>query len=292
MVESGRIYSAFEKAFTYKKHERTGVTYWDWLLQPLKNDSGGVESVLLCLVDVTARKRAYDRLREAERRYLQEKHLSDIGKLASNIAHDLRTPLGIIQLTAFNLEKKINDPSLLRYVKTIQKQVSESNHIINSLLNYVRSQEPKKRKVNIYDIIKNAHLSIKRRYPKKSIAIIYECDGITDKTILADPTKLKEVFLNILKNSYQACYKKDSKITITGFCREGRVNVIFSDNGTGVEKAEIPKLTEAFFTTKDFGTGLGLSICKKIIESHGGALNIESKKGKGTSVTIYLPESK
>ena len=104
-----------------------------------------------------------------------------------------------------------------------------------------------------------------------------------------DPGKLKQVFLNLVKNAMEAM-ETGGRLTIGSKRSAGRVEITISDNGPGIQPKDREKLFTPFFTTKRRGTGLGLSVSKKIIEEHpGGTLDLESEEGKGTVVKISLP---
>ena len=106
--------------------------------------------------------------------------------------------------------------------------------------------------------------------------------------VWGDPNKIEQVFTNIIQNALQAM-QKNGRLDIEVIKIDKIIRVIISDSGPGIPKNTITEIFEAFYTTKEEGTGLGLNICKRIIEEHGGEINVESILGKGTQFTIDLP---
>jgi two-component system sensor histidine kinase HydH len=103
-----------------------------------------------------------------------------------------------------------------------------------------------------------------------------------------DPDKIKQVLLNIFLNSL-AALKEGGKLTIEFSPGTDNLTVIISDNGAGIEKMDLPKIYDPYFTSKPAGTGLGLAVVQKIMEAHGGRINVESTAGEGTKVFLYFP---
>jgi signal transduction histidine kinase len=106
--------------------------------------------------------------------------------------------------------------------------------------------------------------------------------------VKADGEKLRQAFLNIAINALQAT-RSGGRVKISLSKGESGYEISFNDNGTGIDAAALAKIFDPFFTTKPYGTGLGLAITRKIIETHGGTLTVESEVGKGTTVMVRLP---
>jgi signal transduction histidine kinase len=232
-----------------------------------------------------------EELSETQSELVNQRRLSDIGRLASNIAHELRSPLGVIEITSFNLERRLNDKAFHKYTESIQKQVAECNQIINNLLAFARMKEPSIKKVNIYDILEESVAAAKKRVPAEKTTIRKAYRELKDVCIFCDRLQIKEVFVNIINNAYQACENKSKgRIGITGKKESnGTIRVDFKDRGIGISQEDISKIFEPFFTKKVKGTGLGLSISKELINSHKGTIAVESKRKKGTTFTVRLP---
>ncbi len=218
------------------------------------------------------------------------KRLSDLGTLAATVAHELRNPLGVIKIASYNIRKKRENSLLDKHLDNIEKKVSESSQIINNLLSYSHIKIPSYEKTQIYDILNECIAFTKRRFHKQNVSIVKKFKLRKKKFIEADPLQIREIFNNILTNAYQSVSNKKEKIEIrTRDDGKGSIEISFKDNGMGIDKEDLERIFEPFFTRKSKGTGLGLTICNELVKLHGGKIDIESKKGKGTSVTVSLP---
>lgn len=289
VVETGQVYTTFDKPFEYKDRPERGVTYWDWSLQPLKDTSGKVEGLVLFLVDTTKRKQAEEELVKTRMQLIDAKRLSDVGTLAATVAHELRNPLAAIQIASYNIRRKAQGGLLDKHLLTIDNKVNESEQIISNLLFYSRLKAPRYELVNIHKIISECIELVKKRFAKEKSSLHAEIASIKKVSIEADPVQIKEVFFNVLNNAYE-CQAKGSK-RVEMQAREDGGNIVFTikDNGEGIDKNDLERIFDPFFTTKAKGTGLGLTVCRQIINFHGGSIGVESEKGNGAVVTISLP---
>lgn len=218
------------------------------------------------------------------------KRLSDLGILAATVAHELRNPLGVIKIAAYNIRKKRENSLLDKHLDNIEKKVLESGQIINNLLNYSRIKIPSYEKIQIYDILNECITFTKRRFHKQNVSIVKKFKSRKKKLIEADPLQIREIFNNILTNAYQSVSNKKGKIEISARDDgKGSIEISFKDNGMGIGKEDLERVFEPFFTRKSKGTGLGLTICNELVNLHSGRIDIKSKKGKGTSITVSLP---
>mgnify|MGYP006280747615 CR=1 FL=1 len=216
------------------------------------------------------------------------RRLSSIGTLAATVAHELRNPLGVIRTAAYNLRRKNSDPSLEKHIDNIQKKINDSVLIINNLLNYSRIHRPARSRVRLSRVIAESIRSVKKQFPEKQVTIRKQLRKMRGRALYADQEQLREVFVNIIKNGYQAI-EGEGRIEIIASIAEGKVIIDISDNGAGIDEEEIDQVFDPFFTGRARGTGLGLSVCRELIELHGGTVSIRSEKGSGTVVTVKLP---
>lgn len=232
-------------------------------------------------------------LLETERELDKSRRLADIGILAARIAHELRNPLAAIQIAAYNIKKKRRDIELDKHIINIEKKVSESEQIINNLLFYARLKTAHYEQINISDFLKECVNSIEKRFSSQEVSVMSRLSDISGLIIEADPLQMKEFFNNILNNAYDAVSDRQGKIEVGGErVDSGHIAIHIKDNGVGIEAENLEKVYEPFFTTKSKGTGLGLTVCLQIAYLHDGAMDIKSKKGEWTKVTIVLPIKK
>jgi PAS domain S-box-containing protein len=251
--------------------------------------------------DITIRKNAEIELKrlyvEVERKVQQRtsellasKHLADLGTLAATVAHELRNPLGVINLATYNLKKKTTNRDMLKHLSNIEKKVNESGQIINNLLVYAKMKIPQFENTNIYELITECAVESKKHFGGKKISFKSSLKPIKGLLIGADPLQLKEVFTNIINNAYQAIDGKTGSVEVKAKLISGkRMSISVKDTGVGIHKDDMGKMFKPFFTRKTKGTGLGLVICRDIINMHDGTINIASKYGKGSTFTVILP---
>ncbi len=224
-------------------------------------------------------------LQAAQKSLLKLERLAAIGELAGMVGHDLRNPLSGIKNAAFYLEKKsdmLTDQSKAM-LKTIEKCVEHSNKIINDLQDYSREM----------------HLELEDRSPKSLLLNALELVQIPEKIKLhndlgdeplleVDPEKIERVFINLIKNAVDAM-PDGGEITVKGKETDGGIEISISDTGTGIADQVLPKLFSPLSTTKAQGMGFGLAICKRVVEAHGGKIEVKTAQGVGTTFTIILP---
>lgn len=222
----------------------------------------------------------------------QSKRLSDIGTLAATVAHELRTPLGVIRIGAYNMKRKSSDPGLLKHIDHIEAKVVEADKIINNLLLYSRIKTPCLENVFLYDLLNECVREAKESLKERPIRISTQFTCLQGESMRLDPFQMKEVFHNILTNAVDALAgHKKGEIKIHAARREsqGEIAIAFGDNGAGIHKSDLKKIHEPFFTTKSKGTGLGLTVCFQIIENHHGRIEVVSQQGRGAVFTVFLP---
>lgn len=230
-----------------------------------------------------------DRTRElvdAQKRLLKAERLAAIGELAGMVGHDLRNPLtGIAGATYYlkrNWGPKI-DKKAHEMLRLIEDDIQYSNKIINDLLEYSKEITLQLTETNPKSMLTDALSHVK----------IPENIQVLDKTIgkpkmKIDIEKMRSAFTNIIKNAIDAM-PNGGKLAIRSKKKNEYVAISFSDTGIGMKKEVMEKLWTPLFTTKAKGMGFGLPICKRIVESHGGKISVESTLGEGSTFTVTLP---
>lgn len=217
------------------------------------------------------------------------KRLSDLGTLAATVAHELRNPLGVIKTASYNIRRKRRNFLIDKHLDNIEKKISESDQIINNLLSYSQIKIPTYEKIQIYDILNECIDFIKRRFYNQNVRVVKHFGPAKKKYIDGDPLQIREVFNNILSNAYESMSNEKGKIEImTKDAGKNLFEISITDNGTGIDEKDLDKVFQPFFTRKSKGTGLGLTICSELVRLHGGRIDVNSKKGEGTTVTITL----
>ena len=255
--------------------------------------------ILSAFADLSAialeKARLYERIVDVEEQLRQSEKLSAIGLLAAEVAHEIRNPLTVMKMLFHSLDLKFpsEDPRA-RDVEVMSDKMDLLNRIVEQVLDFARSTEPKLAEVNLNRLIEDLGLLTRHKLKNQNVELHQELDPNLP-TLLADATQLEQAFLNITLNAVQAM-PQGGKLRIstrlTPSLKKGepaRVLVEFSDSGEGLTEEQCRKAFQPLFTTRTSGTGLGLAIVSRVVETHRGEVKIRSKPGAGTTVTISLP---
>ncbi|WP_369901257.1 ATP-binding protein [Bacillus manliponensis] len=213
--------------------------------------------------------------------------LAVIGKMATTIGHEIRNPL--TALNGFTKLQAEKHPEDFIYYDIMTKEIERMNEILSELMLFGK---PKSKDYQLCDIEKIIIYMIQVSQPLavgKRIKIKAEFEKDIPN-VYCDEKQMKQVFLNLLKNAIEAM-PNGGGIVISVATSDDVVNIYITDTGCGIVESRIPKLGEAFYTTKESGTGLGLMVTYKIIEEHGGNIQFVSNVGEGTTVELTLPIS-
>jgi signal transduction histidine kinase len=226
---------------------------------------------------------------EAREYAVRQQQLQAAGRLAAEIAHQLKNPLGIINNAAFTLQRTVKEgKKITQQIQIIREEVDRSDRILTELMGYAQLSEGKVEKVDVTEELDRA---IERVFPAGAK---YEVKVNRDYAsalppLLVQRNHLSEVFVNILQNAREAMDGKGAVRVSTRYGDNYSVVVSIQDDGPGVPPDKVARIFEPYFTTKEKGTGLGLAIVKHNTEIYGGTVHVESEVGKGTSFTIELP---
>ena len=247
-------------------------------------DSSGEEGSLIVFQDLTE-------VKKLERQARFNEQLAAVGELAAGIAHEIRNPLASISGSVQVLSNELTVGSAERRLMEII--VSESNRLSKILEEFLRFVRPQERRVAAFDVGLNIKevLELFRRSDEISDAHHIHDDVSPASSMLAgDRDQIRQIIYNVAKNAVRAMPDGGSLVV------EGRedgawYSIKFRDTGRGMSGEEIARVFTPFSTAFDGGTGLGMAIVRRIVEDHGGAIDVESKPGEGTTVTILLPRN-
>jgi two-component system NtrC family sensor kinase len=227
-------------------------------------------------------------LRETQEQLIQSAKLAAIGELASNVAHEINNPLtSIIGFT--ELSKEDDDIEAIRKsLDIIEKESLRARDIVKQLLNFARKKPLNLAEIMINDIIREVISFSSSQTRMGRVKVIEELGELPPAA--GDADQLKQVFLNLITNSIHAMPDGGTLRVATSLMGE-YILTTFSDTGHGIPETVRQRIFEPFFTTKkEKGTGLGLSISYRIIQDHGGRIDVESEEGKGTTFIVRLPK--
>jgi two-component system NtrC family sensor kinase len=282
---------------------------------PIHDEHGRLELYVSMGRDITAIKRALNDLADANRdlrlaqsQLVQSEKMASLGGLVAGIAHEINTPVGamtsmhdtLIRAVAklkehlFASESAAQDEKL----KALFKVIDDANQVIRSgasrvgeivrrLRSFARLDEAELKKVDVHEGLEDT-LTLVHHEIKHNIELVRDYGNVPPISVY--PSRLNQVFLNLLNNARQAIQGKGT-ITLRTRAENGTVSIAVQDDGVGIPPENLPRVFDPGFTTKGVGvgTGLGLSICYQIIQDHRGRIDVESEVGRGTTFTIRIP---
>jgi signal transduction histidine kinase len=219
--------------------------------------------------------------------------LVTVGRLAAGVAHSIRNPLTSVKMRLFSMERSVDLSANQREdLKVISEEIRTVNNIVQSFLDFSRPPKLKMQKVSFSDLVDMAIRLLEQRLDSYGVEVRVNRSRRLPES-WADPDQLKEALVNLLVNACEAM-GNGGLIEIqeeeAAQERSGREVVIrITDDGPGIPESIQDKLFNPFFSTKEEGTGLGLSITVRIVEEHGGTLELRSREGDGATFVITLP---
>ena len=230
------------------------------------------------------------KLNEAQAELIQGERLATLGKLTATVSHELRNPLGTIQTSLFSIEDSLErkDPSQVsRSLELAERSIDRCVTIIEELNSYARVKGLDVSETTVDDWLMAV-------FKEQSVPEEISCELDLSSGVRAsfDHEKLRQVVVNLIANAVHALQDKQSKekhLRVSTHLLDDKYELRFTDNGIGMPPDIKEKVFEPLFSTKGFGVGLGMVVVKNIVDQHHGEINIESKEGEGTTVTLRLP---
>jgi PAS domain S-box-containing protein len=250
----------------------------------LTNPDGTVESAFVVLKDLTEKFILEENLKRKEK-------LTAMGQLASGVAHEIRNPLNAIAMIAQRLHREfLPTTDGEEYADLTQIVVSETrriDQIIQQFLRFARPPALNLAETNLLELLESTILLVNTQAQEKGVRIQTFFNEMP--WLVLDQNQMKQVFLNLLRNSLEAIEGRGEISVSTKMTGANEIEVGIADNGPGMDAATRAKIFNLYFTTKSTGTGLGLSVVHQIISQHNGRIEVESAPGQGARFIIYLP---
>jgi signal transduction histidine kinase len=235
---------------------------------------------------------ARERMETASNKLIQAEKLASIGRISAGIAHEIRNALTSVKL---NIQKLVQsdrlDETEKEHLSISQEGIGQMEKFVKELLDFTRVSELNLARFSLGQILDESIKTLADTLELKKVVLekSYE-EGLPQ--VLVDADKLKQVFLNILRNAYEAVEEKGKINIFLSLLKEqerSKIRVFISDNGSGIPEENRETVFEPFYTTKASGIGLGLPIARKIIEQHRGTIRVKKNAAQGTSFEILIP---
>ena len=229
-------------------------------------------------------------VRALEETARRQDRLAAVGRMAAGIAHEIRNPLASISGSVQVLRAEANgDEGQIELMDIILRESERLNRIITDYLTYARPRSGAYTEIDARAALRET-IALTRYSPEFTPTHKIE-ERLPGAPVLvtADADRLKQVFSNLVRNSLQAMPEGGSLAIEAIALPNARARIIFTDTGCGMTPKQVEQLFEPFTSTKPSGTGLGLSIVYQIVRDHGGTINVQSREGAGTTITIELP---
>lgn len=205
------------------------------------------------------------------------------------ITHEIKNPIAVCKGYLDMIDYKDTD-KVERYIPIIKDEISRTLILMDDFLDYTKIQVEKDI-TDLYLLLEDTYKIVKPLFKKNQIKLTLNIDDDDDVYMNLDYNRLKQVLVNLLKNSIEAkdSHKKNNYVSIDTIRKNDEIIIRIKDNGIGMDTKSLEKVDEMFYTTKEKGTGLGVALSKEIISQHGGDIKYSSVKGKYTIVDIILP---
>jgi len=258
-----------------------GVSFWS-----LRSGDGEAVGLIGVCQDLSSIKRMEQQVRQADR-------LATIGRLSANIAHEIRNPLASLSGAIEALVRELPaDPGRERLVEIVLRESERLNRIIGDFLEYARPAPMASHAVNLADLLEEVVLLVEHRSLPAELKVIREYAEKLPARV--DPQQVRQAIWNLCINAVQAM-PEGGELRVGGRVVPGsgppRLQLWISDTGQGIAETDLPQIFEPFFSTKAEGSGIGLALVYRVVQDHGGQIEVRSQPGAGTSFMLILPSA-
>ncbi len=228
-----------------------------------------------------------------EQQLLKWERLAAVGSMSAKVAHEIKNPLSSLFLNLELLEDEVNSFSnsdiseARQLLKSISSELERLIHLTEDYLQFARLPKPNLEPVGVKELLTRLVPLLGAELDRKGIHLQVEVPPNLP-AIEADRNQLMQVFINLIRNAEEAMLS-GGKISIEAGTKDSVLEIKVADTGAGIDKEDLDKIFDPFYTTKDTGTGLGLSFIRQVIGELGGSITCESQKNQGTTFRLFFP---
>jgi len=277
----GQITQRLERVW----HESNEMQEWEISSYPIRNDAGTVIQVILSEQDITEKHRLENQL-------IQSEKLAVVGQLAAGVAHEINNPLTAVIANAQIAQRALkNDPRLSEILELIVIAGNRAAQVVRNLLDLARKDHYEFLPLDINQTIEKALALINHELTTQSVELQFTA-GQNLPRVKLSAEHIHGVWTNLILNAVDALKNRQKKgIRVQTILKDDTVIVTIADNGIGIAPDKLTHIFDPFYTTKEIGhgTGLGLTLCQRIIQQHGGHIDVVSEIDRGTEFTIHFP---
>jgi PAS domain S-box-containing protein len=287
-VSGAKITEKSRRGIKTSQHQeiRTENGYLYNTYSAVHDNDGKYWGTVLTSHDITARKKLEQQLLHTER-------LATIGEMSAKVAHEIKNPLSSISLNTELLHDEINHYNgdktneAEEMIQSIMKEVDRLTDISEEYLQFARFPKLELKSASINDMLIELTRFLKEEMFQRNI-VLEESYAVDLPEVLLDENQIRQVFFNVLKNSFDAMPEGGRLDISTGINDNNNVEVCIADSGSGIAEEDIQRIYDPFYSNKVDGTGLGLALTKKTIEVHGGEISCDSTVGVGTTIHLVF----
>ena len=230
----------------------------------------------------------------SERRHLEGEHHRSLEQLSASIAHEIRNPITAAKSLVQQIEEDPNGPDQVEYARVAVAELERVEKSISHLLRFAREEETQMGEVILEDVLESAIETFRDRAARGGIKLIRKYD--TEGRLDGDAEQLRRVAINLIGNAIDALEESrvdqpEVRVSMGENLAGSEVWIRVADNGLGIAEDVRGRIFDPFYTSRAEGTGLGLALCRKIVDNHGGSIEVETTSGDGTEFILVFPKT-
>jgi PAS domain S-box-containing protein len=259
-------------------------------ITPISKAEGRMLGYLLIVKDLTAERLGEEHLRQMRERLAHNEKIAALGRMAAQVAHEVKNPLAGLRLYTLHLKGKLTGKVAASEMALVDKIIDGINQLSDTaekVLNFARPINLTRRRVDLNRVILDSLALLEPQLKANKIAVKLTLDESRGEALL-DEASMRSTLINLMLNSIQAM-PEGGDLMVSTTTSDGALELSIADTGCGMTEEQLRNVFEPFYTTKSHGLGLGMSFASLVIERHGGNVSVESRANEGTRIKITLP---